>query len=127
MILLGGAKVVVRDRDAAAAFYDTFLTVLGAVRRDDENETTWTLPPPDAPPDWRPHQWFAIVADPQMTAGSTTVAFLAPSRGTVDAIATYLPAIGAQRIVMPQAAEAGGYACRFDDLDGNCVEVICLD
>jgi catechol 2,3-dioxygenase-like lactoylglutathione lyase family enzyme len=127
VILLGGVEVGVRDRDAAAAFYDTFLTVLGAVRHDGERETTWTLPPPEAPPQWRAHQWFAIVANPQMTAGSTRVAFLAPSRGTVDAIATYLPAIGAQQIAMPHTTQVGGYACRFDDLDGNRVEVICLD
>ncbi len=128
MRLLSHVDVRVRDRAASGAFYDTFLTVLGAVRRDGDEWTTWTLPPPDAADDWQAREWFAIVQDAAMTAGPTRVAFAAPSRGTVDAIATYLNAIGAQNIEMPHVAYApNAYACFFDDLDGNRVEIVCLD
>ena len=62
------------------------------------------------------------------SADATRIAFLAPTRGTIDAIAVFLPAIGARAIEMPHVAyEPNAYACFFEDPDGNKLEIVCLD
>ena len=59
-----------------------------------------------------------------MVPGSTRIAFDAPSRGTVEAIATYLPAIGARNIEMDDGVYGPKYyAVFFEDPDGNKLEV----
>ncbi len=59
-----------------------------------------------------------------MTPGPARVAFDAPSRGTVDAIATYLPAIGAKNVEWSEGIYGPRYyAVFFDDPDGNKLEV----
>ena len=127
MLLISHVDLRVRDRTRSAEFYDAVLNVLGAVMHVGPEWTTWAIPPADAPGDWRPNTWFGIVEDPQMTPNAVRVAFAAPSRGTVDAIATYLHAIGAQAIEMPHEAYGPkAYACFFEDPDGNRLEVVAL-
>jgi catechol 2,3-dioxygenase-like lactoylglutathione lyase family enzyme len=123
-VILSHVDLRVRDRAKAIEFYDALLNVLGATRDDGTTFTTWQIPPPDAPEDWEPTEWFGITEDPTMTPGSTRVAFDAPSRGTVDAIATYLPAIGARNIEMMEGEYGPKYhAVFFEDPDGNKLEV----
>jgi catechol 2,3-dioxygenase-like lactoylglutathione lyase family enzyme len=127
MTLLSHVDVRVRDRVLAAEFYDAILNLLGAVMRVGDDVTVWTLPERAAAADAPVEGWFAISEDAAMVPGSTRIAFLAPSRGTVNAIATYLPAIGARAIQMPhEAYGAHSYACFFEDLDGNKLEVVAL-
>ncbi len=124
-MLLSHVDVRVRDRAQAAEFYDALLSVLGAVKDVGKTFTTWSVVPPDAPEDDEPREWFGITEDPAMTPGPARVAFDAPSRGTVDAIATILPAIGARNIEMPEEAYGPGYyACFFEDPDGNKLEIV---
>jgi catechol 2,3-dioxygenase-like lactoylglutathione lyase family enzyme len=123
-LILSHIDVRVRDRAKAVEFYDALLNVLGATREDGKTFTTWQIPPPDAPDDWAATEWFGITEDPHMTPGSTRVAFDAPSRGTVDAIATYLPAIGATNIEWDDGIYGlSYYAVFFEDPDGNKLEV----
>ena len=125
MVLLSHVDLRVRDRVRAAEFYDAILNVLGAVMRVGPEWTVWTIPPLEPPPGWTPSTWFAIVEDAAMTPNANRTAFLAPSRGTVDAIATYLHAIGARAIEMPHEAYGPhAYACFFEDPDGNKLEVV---
>jgi len=127
MLLLSHVDLRVRDRVRATEFYDALLNVLGATMDAGPTFTTWQIPPPDAPADWEADNWFGITEDPAMTPSPHRVAFLAPSRGTVDAIATFLPAIGARAIEAPhEAYGARYYAVFFEDLDGNRLEVLAL-
>ena len=126
-MLLSHLDVRVRDRAAATDFYDALLGVLGAVKDEGATFTTWQIPPPGAPDDREADEWFGITEDPGMAAGSARIAFRAPTRGIVDAIATILPAIGAQAIEMPHEAYGPAYyACFFSDPDGNRLEVCCV-
>jgi catechol 2,3-dioxygenase-like lactoylglutathione lyase family enzyme len=127
-MLLGHVDLRVRQRAKATEFYDTFLNLLGAVKHESADWTSWSLPPRGAGDEWRPHQWFAITEDAAMMPGATRIAFLAPTRGTIDAIAVFLPAVGARAIEMPHVAyEPNAYACFFEDPDGNKLEIVCLD
>jgi catechol 2,3-dioxygenase-like lactoylglutathione lyase family enzyme len=122
-MLFSHVDLRVRDRVQATAFYDAILNLLGAAKFEGAKFTTWSVPD-DADPERRPNEWFGIVEDPTMTPGPSRIAFLAPSRGTVDAIATYLPAIGARAVEMPHEAYGPSYyACFFEDPDGNKLEV----
>ena len=123
-LILSHIDLRVRDRAKATEFYDALLNVLGATQETGATFTTWQIPPPDAPDGWEATEWFGITEDPAMTPGSTRIAFAAPSRGTVEAIATYLPAIGARNIEMHDG-EYGPkyYAVFFEDPDGNKLEV----
>ena len=126
MLLVSHVDLRVRDRARANEFYDALLNVLGATMEVFAKYTTWQIPPPDAPADWEPDNWFAITEDPDMTPSAHRVACLAPSRGTVDAIATFLPAIGARAIEPPHEAYGPTYyAVFFEDPDGNRLEVVC--
>ncbi|GAC1659560.1 MAG: VOC family protein [Candidatus Elarobacter sp.] len=123
-LILSHVDVRVRDRKKATEFYDAILNVLGAVKDEGKTFTTWQIPPHDAPDDWEADAWFGLTEDPAMTPGLTRIAFDAPSRGTVDAIAVYLAAIGAQNIESPHEAYGPKYyACFFEDPDGNKLEV----
>ena len=123
-MLLSHIDLRVRDRVKATEFYDAFLNLLGAVKDEGKTFTTWQIPPPGAPDDWESTEWFGITEDPAMTPGQVRIAFDAPSRGTVDAIRVYLPAIGACNIEMDDGVYGDTYyAVFFDDLDGNHVEV----
>jgi catechol 2,3-dioxygenase-like lactoylglutathione lyase family enzyme len=125
MMLVSHIDLRVRNREKSAEFYDAFLNLLGATMDVGPTFTTWQIPPPDAPPDWEATNWFGITEDPAMTPNPNRIAFLAPTRGTVDAIATYLPVIGAQAIEMPHEAYGPKYyACFFEDLDGNKLEIV---
>ena len=127
-MLLSHVDLRVSDRVKAAEFYDAFLNLLGAVMDVGATFTTWEIRPIDAPPEWQATNWFGITEDANMTPSENRIAFLAPSRGTVDAIATYLPVIGAQAIEMPHEAYGPRYyACFFEDLDGNKLEIVALD
>ena len=123
-LILSHVDLRVRDRKKATEFYDAILNVLGATKDEGKKFTTWQIPPPDAPAGWEATEWFGITEDPDMTPGSARIAFDAPSRGTVDAIVVYLPAIGARNI--EQTNDEYGpnyYACFFEDPDGNKLEV----
>jgi catechol 2,3-dioxygenase-like lactoylglutathione lyase family enzyme len=123
-LLISHLDLRVRDRAKATEFYDAILNLLGATKDAGKNFTTWQIPPPDAPPDWEADAWFGITEDPAMTPGSVRIAFDAPSRGTVDAIATYLPAIGATNIEGSEGMYGPNYyAVFFEDPDGNKLEV----
>ena len=124
-VILSHVDLRVRDRAQATQFYDAILSLLGGVKDEGKTFTTWAIPPSDAPEDWDGgDEWFGITEDPAMTPGSTRIAFCAPSRGTVDAIAVYLPAIGAQNIELPDGTYGPNYyACFFEDPDGNKLEV----
>ena len=115
----------VRNRAQATEFYDAILNLLGAVKRAGEEFTSWRIPPADEQPGWEETTvWFGITEDAAMAPGPTRIAFDAPSRGTVDAIAVYLPAIGARNIEQPHEAYGPDYyACFFDDPDGNKLEI----
>ncbi|MEA2786067.1 MAG: hypothetical protein QOF71_2171 [Candidatus Eremiobacteraeota bacterium] len=123
-LILSHIDLRVRDRAKATEFYDALLNVLGATQETGKSFTTWQIPPPDEPDDWEATEWFGITEDPAMVPGSTRIAFDAPSRGTVDAIRVFLPAIGAQNIEMTEG-EYGPkyYAVFFEDPDGNKLEV----
>jgi len=122
--LISHVDLRVRDRKKATEFYDAFLNLLGAVKDEGKTFTTWQIPPPDAPDDWEADEWFGITEDPTMVPNDNRVAFDAPSRGTVDAIAVYLPAIGATNIEWSDGIYGPNYyAIFFDDLDGNRLEV----
>jgi catechol 2,3-dioxygenase-like lactoylglutathione lyase family enzyme len=123
-LLISHVDLRVRDRAKATEFYDAILNLLGATRDEGKTFTTWQIPPSDAPDDWEATEWFGITEDPGMTPGPARVAFDAPSRGTVDAIATYLPAIGATNIERSDGVYGPRYyAVFFDDPDGNKLEV----
>jgi catechol 2,3-dioxygenase-like lactoylglutathione lyase family enzyme len=123
-MILSHVDLRVRDRRKATQFYDAFLNLLGAVKDEGRTFTTWQIPPPDAPDDWDGNEWFGITEDPNMTPGPVRIAFDAPSRGTVDAIAVYLAAIGAQNIELPDDTYGPKYyACFFEDPDGNKLEI----
>jgi catechol 2,3-dioxygenase-like lactoylglutathione lyase family enzyme len=123
-LIISHVDLRVRDRAKGVEFYDALLNVLGAVREDGKHFATWQIPPPDAPADWEATEWFGITEDPQMVPGPTRVAFDAPSRGTVNAIATYLPAIGATNIEWADGMYGPTYyAVFFEDPDGNKLEV----
>lgn len=123
-LILSHIDLRVRNRAKAVEFYDALLNVLGAVKEEGPNFSTWSIPPPEADASWEPDEWFGLTEDPAMTPGSARVAFAAPSRGTVDAIRIYLPAIGAQNIEMTEGEYGPNYyAVFFDDPDGNKLEV----
>lgn len=124
-VIVSHVDLRVRDRAKAAEFYDAFLNLLGAVKRVGEEWTSWSIPPEDESGARGP--WFGITEDPAMTPGPGRVAFDAPSRGTVDAIAVYLPAIGARNIELPDLFYGPDYyAVFFEDPDGNKLEVVHL-
>jgi len=85
-LILDHVDLRVRDRIAAATFYDSFLTLLGAVKREGEGFTTWRIPPAGAALDDAPGN-FGIVEDCLHVPGAVRIAFKAPSRDTVDTIA----------------------------------------
>ena len=127
-LLLSHIDLRVRDRAKATEFYDAILNLLGATRDEGKSFTTWQIPPPDAPPDWEATEWFGITEDAAMTPGPARVAFDAPSRGTIDAIATYLPAIGGRNIEWTDGMYGSKYyAVFFEDPDGNKLEVCHID
>ena len=124
-VIVSHVDLRVRDRVKATEFYDAFLNLLGGVKHAGEEFTSWRIPPPDAQPGWEETtQWFGITEDTAMAPGLTRIAFDAPSRGTIDAIAVYLPAIGATNIEQPHEAYGPEYyAVFFDDPDGNKLEI----
>lgn len=123
-MLLSHVDLRVRDIAKATEFYDALLSVLGGVKEVGKTFTTWSIVPEDAPPDYEATEWFGITEDRTMTPGPARIAFDAPSRGTVDAIATILPAIGARNIELPDETYGPTYyACFFDDPDGNKLEI----
>ncbi|BDE08040.1 glyoxalase [Vulcanimicrobium alpinum] len=125
--LLSHVDLRVRDRAAAAEFYDAFLNLLGAVKSVGEEFTSYSIPDTETGADDPDADWFGFCEDPAMTPGSGRVCFRAPTRGTIDAIATILPAIGARNIEMPhEAYGAGYYACFFEDPDGNKLELVVI-
>lgn len=123
-MILSHVDLRVRNRVKATEFYDALLNVLGAVKSEGKSFTTWEIPPHDAGPDYESDEWFGITEDPAMTPGSSRIAFNAPSRGTVDAITVFLPAIGATNIEKDDGVYGDRYyAVFFEDPDGNRLEV----
>ena len=118
-MLLSHVDLRVRDRAKAAEFYDALLAPLGAVKEVGATFTTWQIGEDD--------EWLGITEDRQMTPNVNRIALRAPSRGTIDAIATYLATIGAGEIEMPHEAYGPEYyACFFTDPDGNRLEICAL-
>jgi catechol 2,3-dioxygenase-like lactoylglutathione lyase family enzyme len=113
----------VRDRAAASAFYDAFLGVLEAVKREDDEFTTWRIPPPGGALEDAPDN-FGIIEDPLHVPGRVRVAFKAPSRRAVDDIVRVLNALGARNVELGDGIYgAAYYGVFFEDPDGNLLEV----
>ena len=122
-MLLDHIDLRVRDRASATKFYDAFLTLLGAVRSESQEFTTWRIPSADGVAGDFPDN-FGITEDPEHVAGAVRVAFRAPSREIVDAVAHILPSIGARSIEMDDGIYGEEfYAVFFEDPDGNRLEV----
>ncbi|HKU81282.1 MAG TPA: hypothetical protein VJP76_03855 [Candidatus Tumulicola sp.] len=121
-MLIDHVDLRARDRAAATNFYESFLSLLGAVQSESAEFTTWRIPAADDAgenPDG-----FGITEDPNHVAGAVRVAFRARSRGVVDAIAALLPSIGARNIEMDDGIYGEEvYAVFFEDLSGNRLEV----
>jgi catechol 2,3-dioxygenase-like lactoylglutathione lyase family enzyme len=117
-MLLSHIDLRVRNRPVSETFYDALLSPLGAVIDRGATFTTWQIgTDPNA-------DWFGLTEDQAMTPNAVRIAFAAPSRGTVDAIATILHAIGARNIEPPHEAYGPDYySCFFEDPDGNKLEV----
>jgi catechol 2,3-dioxygenase-like lactoylglutathione lyase family enzyme len=122
-LILDHVDLRVRDRAAATAFYDAFLAVLGAVKREGDEFTTWRIPPPGGALEDAPDN-FGIVEDRGHTPGAARIAFKAPSRSAVDAIATILRSLGVRNIEMDDGIYgADFYGVFLADPDGNRLEV----
>jgi catechol 2,3-dioxygenase-like lactoylglutathione lyase family enzyme len=122
--LLDHIDLRVRDRRAATAFYDAWLSLLGARKREGPEYTTWHVP---ADGTTERCDNFGIVQDDRLVAGSTRVAFRAPSRDAVDAIIKILPTIGARHVERDDGIYGDAfYGVFFEDPDGNRLEV-CVD
>jgi catechol 2,3-dioxygenase-like lactoylglutathione lyase family enzyme len=115
--LLDHIDLRVRDRKAATRFYDAFLRQLGAVKNEGPEYTTWRVPPGSV-------DSFGIIEERALVAGSTRIAFRAPSRESVDAVAELLPGIGARAVEMDDGIYGDNYhGVFFEDPDGNQLEV----
>lgn len=113
----------VRDRSAATRFYDSLLSVLGAVRSESADFTTWRIPSPAGETREDPDS-FGITEDLNHVAGPIRVAFRAPSREIVDAIAALVSSIGGRNVEMDDGIYGDDvYAAFFEDPDGNRLEV----
>ena len=113
----------VRNRTAATRFYDSLLSVLGAVRSDSADFATWRIPSSEGSSREEPDS-FGITEDPNHVAGAIRIAFRAPSRDIVDAVAALAPSIGARNVEMDDGMYGPEfYAVFFDDPDGNRLEV----
>jgi len=122
-LILDHVDLRVRDRSAATTFYDSFLIVLGAVKREGEEFTTWRIPPAGAALDDAPDN-FGIVEDRLHVPGAVRIAFKAPSRDTVDTIAEILISQGASNVEMDDGIYGDSYyGVFFEDPDGNRLEV----
>jgi catechol 2,3-dioxygenase-like lactoylglutathione lyase family enzyme len=122
-VILDHVDLRVRDRAAAVTFYDAFLRELGAVRRDGDEFTTWRIPPPGGALEDAPDN-FGIVEDPKHVPGASRVAFKAPSRAVVDAVARALSDLGVSPIEWDEGVYGPDfYGVFFEDPDGNRLEV----
>jgi catechol 2,3-dioxygenase-like lactoylglutathione lyase family enzyme len=112
----------VRDRAAATAFYDAFLTILGAVKREGAEWTTWRIPPRGGALDVAPDN-FGIIEEREHVPGAMRIAFKAPSRGAVDEVAACLRALGVAIEMDDGIYGDDFYGVFFEDPDGNRLEV----
>ena len=121
--ILDHVDVRVRDRAAAAAFYDAFLTVLGAIRRDTQHFTTWRIPPPGGTFDDAPDN-FGITEDREHAPGTARIAFKAPSHTAVDEVAAILRTLGVSDVETDDGIYGDEYyGIFFEDPDGNKLEL----
>jgi catechol 2,3-dioxygenase-like lactoylglutathione lyase family enzyme len=122
-VILDHVDLRVRNRAAATAFYDAFLSVLGAVKREGAEFTTWRIPPPGGALDDAPDN-FGIVEDRLHVPGAVRIAFKATSRNSVDAIATILRSFAVSDVEMDDGVYGDDfYGVFFEDPDGNRLEV----
>ena len=126
-LILDHVDLRVRDRAAATTFYDSFLSLLGAVKREGEEFTTWRIPPPGGAIEDAPDN-FGIVEDRQHVPGAVRIAFKAPARSSVDAIATIVLSLGVSNVEMDNGIYGDDYyGVFFEDADGNRLEVCVND
>lgn len=122
-MLLDHIDLRVRDRASATQFYDAILTLLGAVRSESQEFSTWHIPSDSDDAGDYP-DGFGIIEDPKHVAGAVRIAFRAASRDVVDAVVRILPSIGARTIEMDDGIYGEEfYAVFFEDPDGNRLEV----
>lgn len=122
-ILIDHIDLRVRDRAVATAFYDAFLSQLGAVMTETEEFTTWRIPAAGGAAGEAPDN-FGITQELQHVAGSVRIAFRAMSRDAVDTVAAVLGEIGAPNVEMDDGIYGDDYyGVFFDDPDGNRLEV----
>ncbi|MBV8373391.1 MAG: VOC family protein [Candidatus Eremiobacteraeota bacterium] len=113
----------VRDRAKATAFYDSFLSVLGAVKNDGGEFVTWRIPDQGSASNEDPDN-FGITEDPSHVPGATRIAFRSPSRDAVDAVAEILRRNGARNVEMDDGIYGDQVrSVFFEDPDGNRLEV----
>jgi catechol 2,3-dioxygenase-like lactoylglutathione lyase family enzyme len=121
--ILDHVDVRVRDRDAASIFYDTFLRILGAVKREGDEFTTWRIPPPGGLFDEAPDN-FGITQARDHVPGQVRIAFKAASRDVVDAAAKALKGLGVRNLEWDEGIYGDDYyGIFFDDPDGNRLEL----
>jgi catechol 2,3-dioxygenase-like lactoylglutathione lyase family enzyme len=74
--------------------------------------------------------FFGFTQDRRHQSNGTRIAFWAESRKEVDRLARLLRKIGARNLDGPELCRAysrGYYACFFEDLDGNKLEICCRE
>jgi catechol 2,3-dioxygenase-like lactoylglutathione lyase family enzyme len=120
--ILDHVDVRVRDRAAATTFYDAFLPMLGAIKREGDEFTTWRIPPAGGALDDAPDN-FGIFEDRAHLASATRIAFKAASRPDVDAIAARLVSLGITVETDDGIYGDDYYGIFFADPDGNRLEV----
>ncbi len=122
-MILDHVDLRVRNRATATAFYDSLLSLLGGVKSETAEFTTWRIPPAGGSLDDAPDS-FGITEDPEHVPGKVRVAFKATTRESVDAVVSILGSIGASNVEMDDGIYGDDcYAVFFDDPDGNHLEV----
>ena len=122
-MILDHIDLRVRDRATATAFYDAFLSILGGVRNEGAEFTTWRVAPVGGSVDDAPDN-FGITEDLAHVPGEVRIAFRARTRESVDAVAEVLASIGARNVEMDDGIYGDDYyGVFFDDPDGNHLEV----
>ena len=113
----------VRDRKAAAAFYDQVLGPLGLSRGDTEKWTSYSFKGEERK-DAADFLWFAFSEDPDARANTNRIAFMALSKEEVEQVAQKAREAGALEVEGPNYEEGPEYYATFiSDPEGNPIEV----
>jgi predicted lactoylglutathione lyase len=112
----------VTDLKRAHKFYGKLLPALGFIRdRSSGRWGTFYAAGGDAP-----EAFFGFTQNRRHQPNDTRIAFWADSRAEVDRLARLVRNIGGKNVEGPQLCRGyspGYYACFFEDLDGNKLEI----